>query len=220
MCNLYSATMARQAMLRLFRVSDNRAASIEPKPAIFPGGTAPVVRMANDGERELVALSWGFVLLQKGLAPKRVTNVRDDKLGNPFWRGSFEERRCLVPVSSFAEPKGRNPATWHWFALNEAREPFAFAGIWRRYNGPLKKDGEPVELDVHAFLTTTPNELVATVHPQRMPVMLVGEEAQEQWMAGTTEDARGLIRAYPAAGMRIVQSGTDKQNLQVTEARS
>jgi hypothetical protein len=29
----------------------------------------------EDGERELVVLNWGFVLLQKDKAPKRVTNA-------------------------------------------------------------------------------------------------------------------------------------------------
>jgi putative SOS response-associated peptidase YedK len=52
MCNLYSMTRARAALLRLFRVSDNRAAAIEPKTAIFPGYVAPIVRTAEDGERE------------------------------------------------------------------------------------------------------------------------------------------------------------------------
>ena len=105
MCNLYSITRSREAMLRLFRVGDNRAARVEPKTAIFPGYVAPIVRKADDGERELVNLNWGFVLLQKGLAPRRVTNVRDDKiLESRFWRGSFEERRCLVPAS---KPQGR-----------------------------------------------------------------------------------------------------------------
>ena len=119
MCNLYSLTRSREAMLRLFRVGDNRAAAVEPKQAIFPGYVAPVVRKAADGERELVNLNWGFVLLQKGLAPRRVTNVRDDKiLTSKFWRPSFEQRRCLVPASSYCEPKGEKPATWHWFALN------------------------------------------------------------------------------------------------------
>jgi putative SOS response-associated peptidase YedK len=60
MCNLYSMTRAREAMLRLFRVSDNRAAAVEPTPAIFPGYIAPVVRKADDGERELVNLNWGL----------------------------------------------------------------------------------------------------------------------------------------------------------------
>jgi hypothetical protein len=57
MCNLYSMTRAPEAVLRLFRVSHNRAASIEGKPAIFPGYVAPVVRKAPDGERELVSIT-------------------------------------------------------------------------------------------------------------------------------------------------------------------
>ena len=80
MCNLYSQTRNVEAIRRLFRISHNRApASIDPLPAIFPGHMAPVVRHADDGERELGMLSWGFVLLQNGRAPRRVTNTRDRK---------------------------------------------------------------------------------------------------------------------------------------------
>jgi putative SOS response-associated peptidase YedK len=66
MCNLYSMTRNREAILRLFRVTHNRAESYVPQSAIFPGYRAPVVRKAADGERELAVLNWGFVLLQKG----------------------------------------------------------------------------------------------------------------------------------------------------------
>ena len=138
MCNLYSMKKPRDEPRGLFRVSDNRAAAFEPLPAIFPGHTAPIVRYAADGERELSLLSWGFVLLQAGRAPRRVTNVRDDTvLKSKFWRDSFEQRRCLVPASSFCEPKGERPAVWHWFALNgsEPRPVFAFPGIWRDGKG-------------------------------------------------------------------------------------
>jgi putative SOS response-associated peptidase YedK len=38
---------------------------------------APVVREAEDGEREIVLMSWGFLRLEKGRAPKPVTNFRD-----------------------------------------------------------------------------------------------------------------------------------------------
>ena len=132
MCNLYSMTRNREAIIRLFRVSHNRAAAFEPQSAIFPGGSAPIVRCADDGERELVVMSWGFPLPQKGKSAKRVTNAREDTvLDSRFWRSSFEDRRCLVPVTSFSEPKGKKPAIWHWFALDETREPFAFAGLWR-----------------------------------------------------------------------------------------
>ena len=127
---------------------------IEPQP----GYRAPVVRKALDGERELVVLNWGFVLLQKDKAPKRVTNIRDDKAQSKFWRTSFEQRRCLVPASSYCEPKGEKPATWHWFALkgDEPRPLFAFPGVWTRYTGPTRRgrrEGRPRSLRVHDYGT-------------------------------------------------------------------
>ena len=210
MCNLYSMTRTREAMLRLFRVADNRAAAIEPMPAIFPGYVAPVVRKAADGERELVNLNWGFVLLQKGLAPRRVTNVRDDKiLTSKFWRPSFEQRRCLVPASSYCEPKGEKPATWHWFAINgeEQRPLFAFPGVWTRYRGPLKKNGDNVDQEVFAFMTTEPNELTAEHQPRAHAGADVGPADFETWLSGSTEK---LARSYAAEQMRIVQSASER----------
>jgi putative SOS response-associated peptidase YedK len=108
MCNLYSMTRVPDAVRSLFRMQHNRAAAFEPKNAIFPGYEAPIIGTAADRERDLVVLNWGFMLLQKDRAPRRVTNVRDDKiLTSPFWRTSFEQRRCLVPASSYCEPKGQ-----------------------------------------------------------------------------------------------------------------
>jgi putative SOS response-associated peptidase YedK len=215
MCNLYSLNSARESAGKLFKVSHNRMAAFEPQLTLFPGYMAPVIRLASDGERELVNLSWGFVLLMDGKAPRRVTNVRDDKIReSAFWKGSFQERRCLVPASSFCEPKGAKPATWNWFALNgdEPRPLFAFAGIWRTYKGTLKKGGETVEQDIFAFLTTTPNKLVATINHERMPVILTKEEEFRQWLAGSNSEAYSLVRQYPAQDMRIVQQGQDKQD--------
>jgi putative SOS response-associated peptidase YedK len=216
MCNLYSQTRAPEAVLRLFRVPHNRGTTFEPKDAIFPGHQAPVIRRAVDGERELVIMSWGFVLPQAGKAPRRVTNFRDDKtLSSTFWRESFELRRCLVPATSFAEPREVKPATWHWFALagDEPRPAFAFAGIWRRWRGPLRKDGDVVECDVFSFMTTTPNALVATINHERMPVLLVGDEACRTWIEGSPKEAFALAREYPPDQMLVVQEGFEKRDL-------
>jgi putative SOS response-associated peptidase YedK len=168
-----------------------------------------------DGARELSQLSWGFVLLQPGRAPKRVTNVRDDNVASPFWRDSFEQRRCLVPASSLCEPRGERPATWHWFALNgdEPRPLFAFPGLWRRWRGPLKKGGPAVDLDVYAFLTILPNALVATVNHERMPVLLTQEDEFEAWLNGSPHEALQLVASCDAERMRIVQSGSDREDL-------
>ena len=204
MCNLYSMTSNQDAMRRLFRFTRGEIGNLPLLPAIFPAQDAPVVRRAADGERELLMMSWGFVLPQASKAPKRVTNARADKLTqSPFWRSSFHERRCLVPATSFAEPKGKKPAVWHWFGLigDEPRPPFAFAGLWRAWRGELK--GELVNLDVMAIVTTTPNDVVRPIHPTRMPVML-HEDDHETWLTGGPDEALALARPYPASEMRIV----------------
>lgn len=216
MCNLYSMTRNREAIARLFRVPHNRAVSVEPQHAIFPGYEAPVVRATEDGERELVKMSWGFVLLQKGRAPRRVTNARDDKiLTSRFWRPSFEHRRCLVPVSSYCEPKGEKPATWHWFALkgDEARPLFAFPGIWTTYRGPIKKDGPDVAIETYSFMTTEPNELTVSINHERMPVLLSEPAEFDTWLNGSVDEAFALARPYPAQQMRIVQEGPERMDL-------
>ena len=217
MCNLYSLTPKRDAVAQFFRISHNRSVAFEPLNAIFPRHVAPVVRRTSDGERELVSMSWGFMLLQQGRAPRPVTNVRDDKLRtSAFWRDSFEQRRCLVPASSFCEPNGEvKPATWHWFAIKGAEERplFAFPGIWRRYRGPVKKDGPNVDIETYSFLTTTPNSLVSAINHERMPVLLTREEEFETWLRGSADEAFALAREYPPQDMRIVQEGFDKEDL-------
>jgi len=216
MCNLYSQTRNVEAIRRLFRVSHNRAAAFDPLPAIFPGYRAPVVRRADDGERELAMLNWGFMLLQQGRAPRRVTNVRDDKiLTSPFWRPSFEQRRCLVPASSYCEPKGMKPAVWNWFALKgaEQRPLFAFPGVWTRYRGPLKKDGETVEQEVFAFMTTEPNQLTSSINHERMPVLITDPADFDTWLLAPPQEAFRLARSYTAEQMQIVQSGSEREDL-------
>jgi len=217
MCNLYSLNKKRDMVARFFRVSHNRTAAFNPTRAIFPRHIAPVVRSAHDSEREIVTMSWGFMLVQNGRAPRPVTNVRDDKvLTSGFWKRSFEERRCLVPATSFCEPNGDvKPATWHWFSLrgSDPRPLFAFPGIWRSYKGPMKKDGPNVEIDTYSFLTTTPNSLVATINHERMPVLLTKEEEFETWLNGSAEEAFELAREYPPEKMQIVQEGLKKEDL-------
>ncbi len=138
------------------------------------------------------------MLPQPGKAPRRVTNTRDDKVQSAFWRESFQ-KPSLVPASSFCEPNSSvRPARWTWFALGgeDPRPLFAFAGLWRVWEGPIKKDGPPVTRDVFPFMTTTPNELVATVNHERMPVLLTSPEAQDQWLDGSDEGGFALCRPY------------------------
>ena len=125
MCNLYSLTPKRDGSRASSGSRTTARWPSSPLNAIFPRYVAPVVRTSADGEREIVTMSWGFMRLEKGKAPRPITNVRDDQMRtNPFWRDSFRQRRCLVPASSFCEPNGDvKPATWNWFAIKTATMP-------------------------------------------------------------------------------------------------
>jgi putative SOS response-associated peptidase YedK len=216
MCNLYSNTMAKDAMRQLFAVdaAQDDLGNTEPLTAIFPRGMAPIVGMNDDGSRWLRTAHWGFVMPQvskktgKPIQPKAVNNARDDKIRTSrFWQKSFEERRCLIPATSFCEAKGHNPATYIWFGLvgEEQRPPFALAGIWRSYRGNYGR-GDLREMMTSSMITTTPNALVKDTHPDRMPLILAPED-YTQWLTGTPDDAFALIKPFPAERMEIHQSG-------------
>jgi putative SOS response-associated peptidase YedK len=106
----------------------------------------------------------------------------------------------------------------NWFALtgDEPRPLVAFAGIWKRHVGPIKKDGEPVDIHVFSFMTTTPDQLVATVNHERMPVLLTTPRTQDQWLEGSQDEAFALSKPYPAEKMQLVQSGYEKWDLVVS----
>jgi len=150
MCNLYSKTMVTDAMRQLFAVDAARdgLGNAEPLPATFPKGMAPSVGIDADGRHWLQKAHWGFVMPQvskktgKPIQPKAVNNARDDKLRtSSFWRQSFEERRCLIPATSFCEAKGRNPATYVWFGVTGERDanPLCLGGRLARLQGKLRR---------------------------------------------------------------------------------
>ena len=92
--------------------------------------------------------------------------------------------------------------------------------IWRRYKGPVKKDGPNVDTEAYAFLTTTPNPLVATINHERMPVLLTREAEFQTWLAGSPDEAFALAREYAPDQMRIVQEGLDQQRTTFASTKS
>ncbi len=60
------------------------------------------------------------------------------------------------------------------------------------------------------MITTTANELVKPVHPERMPVILRPDD-YEQWLKGSANDANDLLGPYPADDMRVIKSGEDER---------
>jgi putative SOS response-associated peptidase YedK len=184
MCNLYRMRTARDEAARWFGSSSVHAGNAASE--VYPGYPGLVFARG-----ELRSMVWGFPLALKGksgqpLRPKPVNNTRADKFDSFMWRYSFAERRCLIPVTEFAEAEGEKGAkTRTWFSLPE--EPlFAVAGIWRDTEewGPA-----------YSMVMTEACIHVADVH-DRMPVILRRQDWAD-WLDGAPDAAGLLCRPYP-----------------------
>lgn len=209
MCNLYNLTIGPQAILEFTRAVVNESGNLEPGK-IYPDYSAPIVRNGKSNKRELVRARWGMPTPPKFLEGKKIdkgiTNVRNtSSLHWRRWLGV--DSRCVVPASEFAEP---DPASKRegertpnaWFAVDEDRPLFFFAGIWTRWTSVRKlKEGE-IEADLYAFLTTEPNAMVEPVHKKAMPVILTTADEVDTWLSAPWEDAKALQR--PLRGDQLV----------------
>lgn len=211
MCNLYNVTTTHEAIIAWVRAMRDVAGNMPPAFEVYPDSMGPVVRNAPDGVRELARLRWGMPTPPKfltGKADRGVTNIRNPT--SPHWRAWLKvEHRCVVLANCFAEPDParkvegeRTPDTW--FALNDDRPLFAFAGIWTRWRGVRKVKDGPGEFDLYGFLTTEPNSVVAPVHQKAMPVILTTEAEVETWLTAPAEEALKLQRPLPDAALKVV----------------
>jgi putative SOS response-associated peptidase YedK len=62
MCSLYSITKGPQAIRDFARATRDTTGNLPPIPGVFPDYSAPIVRNAEDGERELTIGAKGFFL--------------------------------------------------------------------------------------------------------------------------------------------------------------
>ena len=184
MCNLYRMTKTTAEVADWFGAVDALGGA-NFGTEVYPGYPGAVI-----AEGTLRQMSWGFPLQLKGakgqpLKPKPVNNARTDKLGGFFWKQSFEQRRCLIPLTAWAEAEGAKGAkTRTWLSLPD-QELFAVAGVWRS----SEEWG-----DVYAMVMTDAAGDAASVH-SRMPVLLAAPD-QPRWLASDPASALELCQPW------------------------
>lgn len=185
MCNLYRMTKGADEVASWFDAADQMSGA-NFGAEVYPGYPGAVV-----AEGEVRQMNWGFPLVMKGkkgqlLKPKPVNNARTDKLDSFFWRDSFAERRCLIPLTGWAEAQGAKGAmTRTWMSLPE-QPLFAAAGLWQQSD----EWGECYSM----VMTQSEGAQCADVHA-RMPVILAASD-YETWVLGEASAAINLCQAF------------------------
>jgi putative SOS response-associated peptidase YedK len=102
----------------------------------------------------------------------------------------------LIPADGFYEWKRNGKSKQPYYFQLKDETPFAFAGIWDEW----QKEG--VSITSCSIVTTTPNELLATIH-DRMPVIL-HPEAQDVWLRNDSEliELKRFLIPFPASAMK------------------
>jgi putative SOS response-associated peptidase YedK len=151
---------------------------------------------SRHGEPDASFYQWGLVPAWSS-DPKGFINARAETLQEKrSFSESFQSRRCLIPADGFYEWKrsGKSKQPYYFQMRDEAT--FAFAGIWDQWQG----DGRSI-LSC-AIITTTPNELLASVH-DRMPVILA-QSSHRAWLnnEATAAQLTALLSPFPAEEMK------------------
>jgi putative SOS response-associated peptidase YedK len=166
-----------------------------------------VIRNRETAARESRLFRWGLVPFwaKDPTIGNRPINARTETVAaKPALRRPLRERRCLILADGFYEWEQRGRRKQPWYIRMRDSRPFAFAGLWDRWQ---PASDEPIE--TCAIVTTEPNEVIGRVH-NRMPAIL-SPEAYGLWLDPTFQDVEGVqavLRPFPAEEMVAFPVGT------------
>ena len=190
MCGRFTNRLSWQALHELMGLT-GAPLNLRPRYNVAPGQDIPVMRSGTGAGRSLALLRWGLIpawARDPAIAWKLINARSETAAEKPAFRAAFRHRRCLIPADGFYEWQRRTRQPW-LFALRHGA-PFAFAGLWERWQIPAgaaltgslaeRRPGDTIE--TCTILTTAANDTVAPIHG-RMPVILP-PNAWDPWLAG------------------------------------
>ncbi len=197
MCGRFSFTMDTEELQEAFPWVDFGPV-VHQRYNIAPSQNVHVV--PNDGEKKAQMFRWGLIP-SWAKDPKigyRMINARSETLAEkPSFRNAYRKQRCLVPASGFYEWKKEGKAKAPFYIRMKSTKPFAFAGLWERWQNPARET-----IFSFAIITTAANKLLDPIH-QRMPAILQPKD-YEFWLDSNNQadvELKKLLLPFPSDEM-------------------
>lgn len=187
MCGRYYLKISIDKLLEKYGIINNDFANI-PVGEVFPSQQAPII--LNDQNIMMRMAKWG---LSPSYAKRLIINARAETLDKKkTFKGLFNKKRCLIPVSGFFEWKKQNGTKIKHRIYLEDQELFSLAGL---YEHSLDSSGNRITEFV--IITTTANKKISKIH-ERMPLIL-SEDKEQEWLNNDTEkkQVKNILKPYP-----------------------
>jgi putative SOS response-associated peptidase YedK len=206
MCGRFSLGADAKTLAAQFNLIDG--ASWTPRYNIAP--TQEVLVVVPDPatvRRQARRYRWGLIpswAKDPSLGNQMINAQAETAAVKPAFRVAFRKRRCLILADGFYEWKQENGYKQPYYIRLRDGRPFAFAGLWERWEGP-----EGAAIDSCTILTASPNELLRPLH-HRMAVILPSSE-YGRWLDPRIQDPetlQPLLHPYPADEMRAYPVST------------
>jgi len=189
MCGRYTITITDVAD---YFKAEQGSFEFAPSYNIAPTQRVPIV-LEREGERLLTPAKWGLLpgwVKDPKAFKASMFNARSESVAEKAsFKGPLRHKRAIIPASGFYEWRREGSTkTPHYIQL-AGGEPIGFAGLYDIWHD---------EVLSCTILTTTPNELMATLH-DRMPVILSPDDYGRWLDPGVTDPAevQDLLKPYP-----------------------
>ncbi|MGH9967590.1 MAG: SOS response-associated peptidase [Pyrinomonadaceae bacterium] len=218
MCGRYAQTNPSKILIKYYGLT--KAPEINARYNIAPTQQAPVVKLNEKGEPELVMMRWGLIptWAKDPSTGARLINARAETVKEkPSFRAAYKKRRCLVPASGFYEWKRAGAKKQPYFVHPKDEPLFSFAGLWEHWF-----DAEEKRLETFTIVTTDANGFMRKLH-ERMPVIVKRPDFQawlnpalaqdDPWQKPYPDDIMG---SYPVS-LRVNSPRNDDESLLVAD---
>ncbi|MEZ5577609.1 MAG: SOS response-associated peptidase [Candidatus Competibacteraceae bacterium] len=175
MCGRFIQCTSGEALAKRFHLPITP--DLTPRYNVAPSQSVGVIRVTHAGHREFVVLRWGLV---PAWSPEPRTaystfNARAETVADkPTYRQAFRRRRCLIPADGFYEWRRVGKRKQPYCIAPTDGEPFAFAGLWERW------EQDETVVESCTIVVTTANATIAPLH-DRMPVILARAD-EARWL--------------------------------------
>ncbi|RYG49609.1 SOS response-associated peptidase [bacterium] len=172
---------------------------------LFTGAEGRILRLTDEGERELVAAGWGLTphwAKDANWGRRSAFNARSESLAEkPTFREPFKKRRCIVPATALYE---QHEGRWLRY-LPTQEEFFPVAGLWEPAN-------DLSDRLTYTMVTAPANSLVEPAN-DRMPVILDLAEI-DLWMSNESphDFLQSLLTTCPSDWMTVEDGGSVRRS--------